>query len=528
LVSESYDNKREVMINLFESPNKELRFEVNKGNILTHNLIIDPEILLLGGTEIDIADLYRTSQKELSTMQSNMDLLTDSLKGMDASITTALLQLEERQKNIELLDKQLEQQRLEVLEGKRETERFKAEVDTHRALIEQQTLQMGQQKVELDKQAENLKEQQVLAIAQLDEINQAKGVLDSLSTEILKQNVFLGTQSEIIKRQRLTITLSFLTVGLGLLLLVILFVSYRGITRRNRLLKEQKQHIENINQKMKKVNQNLYGIIAQLKETQSQLVTSEKMASLGVLTAGLAHEINNPVNFIYTGINSLSKDYNDLIDGVNQILQLTSYNEELNKQVQAIKQSVDFDEILEIIPQTINDIRVGAERTADIVKGLRNFSRIDKDAKQLANVHEGIDAALLLLRNKFKNKITVVKDFSKIPPILCYPGKLNQAFLNVISNAIDAIENEGTITIRTFTDKAKLIISIHDNGKGIPVDIQQRIFDPFFTTKTIGQGVGLGLSITYSIIQEHGGTIAVKSDKNYGAEFTISLPCIAN
>jgi len=253
------------------------------------------------------------------------------------------------------------------------------------------------------------------------------------------------------------------------------------------------------------------------------------MASLGVLTAGIAHEINNPVNFIYTGINSLNKDVVELTTLLTEILQQINARggDELIGSINEIKKDGELDEILEIIPQTIEDIKVGAERAAEIIKGLRNFSRLDKDSMQISNIHEGLDSALLLLRNKFKNHIAVKKEYSQLPEIECYPGKLNQAFINVLSNAIDAIEKEGTITIRTWANEEKIYIQIQDSGKGIPTDVIDKIYDPFFTTKSVGKGVGLGLSITYGIIQEHNGKIDVKSVQNSGTTFTISLPCIS-
>lgn len=526
LVTENYPDKKSVMINLYQPDNEKLMFEVNKANMLIRNLIVDPEIMLLGGTAIDIVDLYRKSQIDLERLQIEMKSIGDSLSKTKSQINQTLLELEERQHEIDKQDELLKNQQAELLEGKNEILRSKGELETQKLLVAEQNEQMKEQLNAITLHQKNIELQNDSIEIQLAEITMAKLTLDSLSGEIERQNEYLGSQSLIIKRQRVTIIMTALAGFLALTVLVVLIVSYRGKVRRNRLLKEQKQHIEVINQKMKSVNHHLFGIIARLRETQSQLLTAEKMASLGVLTAGVAHEINNPVNFIYTGINSLAKEYNELIIVVNQIVTLAGQCERLKDEIQELKQLADFDEIVEIIPQTIEDIKVGAQRTADIVKGLRNFSRIDRDNMQLANVHEGIDAALLLLRNKFKNHIRVIKDYGSLPNVLCYPGKLNQAFLNIISNAIDAIPEKGEIIIKTSIDQNKIQIVIHDNGKGISPEIKDKIFDPFFTTKTVGQGVGLGLSITYSIIQEHNGSIDVKSDQKHGTEFTILLPCI--
>ena len=166
----------------------------------------------------------------------------------------------------------------------------------------------------------------------------------------------------------------------------------------------------------------------------------------------------------------------------------------------------------------------GASRTKEIVMGLRNFSRMDEDAVKVANVNEGLDSTLMLLRNKIKNKITIKKDYGEIPPIECYPGKLNQVFMNILNNSADAIKDEGEIGIRTWGDNNFIYVSIKDNGKGMSENVRKKIFEPFYTTKDVGQGTGLGLSISFGIIEKHKGTITAKSKKNEGSEFIIKLP----
>ena len=526
-LTESLTDKRNVMINLFESVNNELLFEVNRANILNHNLIIDPELLLLGGSEIDIADLYRTTQKALDEMQLNMALMTDSLKILNLRIEETLHDLKEQQIRIDEQKAVYEEQRMMLHAGQLEIEQRKGEVVRQQELIEQQQELLGRQKLSIDRQIEESQEQQQYIKTQREEIGKSLVVLENLKAETEEQKSALTEQLSVIQRQRVTIILAFIAGIMAILFLLTMIVSYRNKVKRNKLLREQKMNIENINLKLKTTNRRFFDIIARLRETQSQLITAEKMASLGVLTAGIAHEINNPINFIYTGINSLDKDYRDLIEMITQMEEqvLKTGDVHLIDSLESIKEQGGYNDISEIVPQTISDIKIGAVRAAEIVKGLRNFSRLDRDTKQIANVHEGIDSALLLLRNKFKNNITIVKDFQIVPDIECFPGKLNQVFMNILSNAIDAIEGDGVITIKTILKGNQLLISFHDNGKGIPAEILDKIFDPFFTTKTVGSGVGLGLSITYSIVQEHNGKIDVKSDKNNGTEFTISLPC---
>jgi len=525
LVSENYDDKYRVMINLYDTEKNELLFEVNKANILNHNLKIDPEILLLGGTEIDIAGLYRSSQKQMEQLEFKMSQLGDSLSRLNQELSQIQQQIIEKQKNIENQQQLLEQQNLEVEKGKGDIAKHRNEILAQKCVMQKQNELLANQSASLREQLNELGDRQNYINKQQSEIKKGKVFLDSLTLEIKNKNIVLDEKADIIKRQQQTLVWAIIAGILAFLVLILMISGYRDKVHKNKQLTKQRDEIETINKKLEETNRSLYSTIQQLNETQSQLVASEKMASLGVLTAGIAHEINNPVNFIYTGINSLRKDYEELISCVEKIEGLIRNENSLLQQVEQIKKDAELDEIKEIIPQTIDDIKIGAERAADIIRGLRNFSRIDKDAMQVFNIHEGIDSALLLLRNKFKNHITIKKNYGELPIIECFPGKLNQAFLNIIGNSIDAIENEGVIEIETRSVQDHVEVSIKDTGKGIPPEIIDKIFDPFFTTKTVGKGVGLGLSITFGIIKEHNGKIDVKSEVNTGTVFTISLPC---
>ena len=523
LVSENYNDKRDVMINLYDTDKHGLVFEVNKANIINHDLVMDPEILLIGGTEIDVAQLYRDSQKSLDSIRQRMIFLSDSLSSLNQKIIETQKFISDQQESLLSQKALLEAQDVEVIEGKAEILKQKSEISYQEQLADEQKGLLAKHQASIQEQLIELNEQKTFIDRQQKEIEQSKVFLDSLKTEIKQKNIELGEQSDIISRQRIVVILSFLV---GILLLIVLgsiVWGYRNKVKKNRQLQAQKNHIEEMNFKLQHTNKSLYETITLLRETQSQLVSSEKMASLGVLTAGIAHEINNPINFIYTGINSLKKDFTEY----NSIYK--NWIQEITDHSNGKDTSVDDSEIVEIeeiIFQTIEDIKIGAERAADIVKGLRNFSRIDKDTMQLSNIHEGIDSALLLLRNKFKNHITIEKHYQQLPDIECYPGKLNQAFLNIISNSIDAIENQGKIIISTRCEKDKIIIEIEDTGTGIPPEYIDKIFDPFFTTKSVGKGVGLGLSITFGIIKEHNGIIQVKSEPDRGTIFTILLPCV--
>ncbi|HPR33854.1 MAG TPA: ATP-binding protein, partial [Prolixibacteraceae bacterium] len=514
-----------------ENSEQSLVFEVNKANVINHGLTIDPEILLMGGTEIDIARLYRSSQQSMDSMQRQMQQIADSIFRLNETITQSREQIDRQQDRILEQKSMLAEQNTKIENGLKEIEAHEQEIASHKKEILRQLKELNMQRMSLKEQELEITEQESYNQQQQNDIRESKKILDSLWLEIDQKNIELVEQGELIRRQKQISLLTTLAGFLSIVALLSLIYGFRSKAKKNKILTQQKKKMEQINARLNATNKSLYDTIRRLSEAQSQLVASEKMASLGVLTAGIAHEINNPVNFIYTGINSLNNDMNDLrifIEEVDELLKNSGINELIDR-VEALKTERDFDEIMEIIPQTIDDIRIGAERAADIIKGLRNFSRIDKDALQYYNIHEGIDSSLLLLRNKFKNHIEIVKDYRQLPQIECYPGKLNQVFMNLLSNAIDAIDKKGTITIRTRLEgEDRITIEVEDTGEGIHPENLGKIFDPFFTTKSVGKGVGLGLSISFGIIKDHDGTIDVKSDRNKGSIFTISLPCNIN
>ncbi|MDW7694064.1 tetratricopeptide repeat protein [Flammeovirgaceae bacterium SG7u.111] len=264
----------------------------------------------------------------------------------------------------------------------------------------------------------------------------------------------------------------------------------------------------------------------QLKTTQSQLVDSEKMASLGQLTAGIAHEINNPINFVSGNVLPLRRDLDDIKQFIEKAKRLDASNnisEEL-KGLREFSQEIDLEYVLQEIDSLVNGIEEGAVRTKEIVLGLRNFSRLDENDFKTTDVHIGLDSTLTLLQSKFKGKVEVHKNYGDLQPIECLPGQLNQAFMNILGNASDAIDKKGKICISTVQHAERVEISIKDNGNGMPEHVRRKIFEPFFTTKDVGKGTGLGLSITYGIIERHNGAVKVSSEEGKGTEFLITLP----
>ena len=284
----------------------------------------------------------------------------------------------------------------------------------------------------------------------------------------------------------------------------------------------------------------LENTLQELKLAQSRLIQSEKMSSLGQLVAGVAHEINNPVNFIYGNLNYAS-EYTDKLLKLLQTYQ-KSYPEPVTE-VSQVAEDIDWEFVVEDMPKLINSMRVGAERIQKIVLSLRTFSRMDEADLKSVDIHEGIDSTLMILQHRLKAKqhypaVQVVKKYADLPPVECYPGQLNQVFMNIISNAIDALEERdqrrspaellshpSCIWITTEVRQTMVGIRIKDNGVGIPPQVLQRLFDPFYTTKDVGKGTGMGLSISYQIITDrHKGTLECISQPGAGAEFIIQIP----
>jgi PAS domain S-box-containing protein len=265
----------------------------------------------------------------------------------------------------------------------------------------------------------------------------------------------------------------------------------------------------------------------ELQQMQAQLVQSEKMSSLGQMVAGLAHEINNPVTFIYGNI-QYTKDY---LQDLLHLLKL--YQQEYpqpHPTIQAEIEEIDLDFLASDLPKMIQSMRRGAERIRSLVLSLRNFARLDEGEIKKVNLHEGIDNTLLILSHRLNQGINIIKEYGDLPKVECYPAQLNQVFMNVLSNAIDAVleaveqENKQISITTEILPTSEIQVRIRDNGDGIPLEIQSKIFDPFFTTKPVGQGTGLGLAICYQIIRKHRGQITMFSQKGKGCEFAIALP----
>ncbi len=279
---------------------------------------------------------------------------------------------------------------------------------------------------------------------------------------------------------------------------------------------------------MQKQKRELELTVENLKLAQSQLVQSEKMASVGVLTAGIAHELNNPINFMSGNVHPLQRDLEEVF-ALLEKYELTISKNDLGSyftELHELKNEMDFSYLIQEISSLLKGIEEGAHRSSEIIKGLRSFSRLDDEASQIYDIHEGIDSSLVLLQNKIiDKKIVVRKDYGDFEGVECFPSKLNQVIMNILTNSVQAMEaDRGELFIQTVSSALGIKIIIKDNGKGMQPDVKEHIFDPFFTTKEVGQGTGLGLSISYGIIEKHNGNIDVISEPGKGTEFIISLP----
>jgi signal transduction histidine kinase len=299
------------------------------------------------------------------------------------------------------------------------------------------------------------------------------------------------------------------------------------ITEQNIVL-EQKVHERTL--KLEETNEELNSTLTDLKEAQSQLVNAEKMASLGQLTAGIAHEINNPINFVSANLKPLKLDISEVFDVVRKYEAITPGVplEDKLKEINAFKQRIDLPYLEREINTLLHGIEDGARRTTEIVSGLKNFSRLDESDIKEANINEGIESTLVILRSSIPNGTEVITDLGNVPYIECYPGKLNQVFMNILSNAIYALKaNKDAgpkfLKIKTFMRGDHVCASFEDTGIGMTREVKEKIFEPFFTTKDVGEGTGLGMSIVFKIIESHHAKMEIESEPGKGSVITIVL-----
>jgi two-component system NtrC family sensor kinase len=341
----------------------------------------------------------------------------------------------------------------------------------------------------------------------------------SAVTELILFSVALADKINFYRRQNAQSQLAALTIAKE---------NERLITEQNIFLENK---VKERTQELIQTNQNLSVSLDNLQSAQMQLIETEKMASLGQLTAGVAHEINNPINFVSSNIKPLRLDFDELFALLNKYDKAanTPDSPELLTQANIYKQKIDADFVKSEILTLLDGIEEGASRTAEIVQSLRTFSRMDELVLTPANINSAILGTLIILRSSIPYYIEIKPVLEKLEPLNCYAGKINQALLNLINNSIQAIKakethNDESITIYTRDFEDHIAIEITDTGTGMTNEVKQRIFEPFFTTKNVGEGTGLGLSIVFGIIEKHNGTIQVESTPGKGTTFIITLP----
>lgn len=483
-----------VMINLIGSTDG-VTFEYNKANIVNQGLRIKPDFDGLGGREVDVAALYKQARDSAKVMEERSRLVRERIDSLNLNMAVAF--------------KIVNDQNDQIAKGKRQLARQSKVLDSLTATLRRREAQLDQLEQEITVQQNNLREGEERLEEQLRLISLRDEEIKEKEAQVSKMVTIVDSQND---------TLILLIVFLVFLVVALIFAyrAYQARRRDAKILNEQKAELKDL--------------LNELQSTQTQLVQSEKMASLGTLTAGIAHEINNAINYVYSGIHVLNNKFTEMKPLMALINELSADDPGLKGKVEAIigqKKEMEYDSYESVMSTMINSIQVGAERTINVVKGLRTFSRAQEESMSEIDIHEDIDVALLLLKNKFRPTLKVKKSLAEsLPKMYGYPGQVGQAILNIIGNAMDACGNQpdSKVLIKTTVSGNKVIIKVRDNGSGIKKEDLDKIFDPFYTTKEIGEGTGLGLSITYGIIEKHNGTIDVKSILGEGTEFKIELP----
>ena len=540
MVSDRARNQKLIMINFLPLVDGKVDFELNKTNITNARLTVTPALLLLGGTDVDVAGLYKQSQRALKRFKTQIDELSESynnkskqIESLNEEINTRNEEISTRNEEIEKQSKEIEIQKklndeqmrkfilqqeqmdaraeelaivLEEVEIKQQT------LDSKIELIRNQEQEINSQRTEIENRNSILKEQEDEIQIQEKKIEEQVSQLSKFANRVARQRIFLY----------IVIAVCFLIGGL----VFFIYRSYKVKRDANHEIQMANEVVVATNEALEDQKKELLYTLENLKLTQSQLIQAEKMASVGVLTAGIAHELNNPINFVSGNVKPLQRDLEDvfsIIKKYEDIIETKKLDKEF-RDVSALMDQLDYSFLIQEIDKLLEGIKEGAKRSSQIVKGLRSFSRLDEEQFQIYDIHEGIESSLILLHNKTKNRITIHRDYADFKSLECYPSKINQVLMNVLTNSIQAIEGKGDIYIHTLSTEIGFKIVIKDNGTGMTPEVKEHIFEPFYTTKEVGKGTGLGLSISFGIIEQHNGQIDIISEPNKGTEFIITLP----
>jgi len=518
VISEEYLVPGEIMINIkFEPKTRAYTFEYNRANILFAGMEPTENIIALKGSEIEIRALYLQAKKLWDEQQSvvaalkkqsdlqNMNIAAqnDSIFQMKSIIDSnnlkiqrQILSLTQKDSISNALNTRINRQHSELQSSLSLTKKIMAERNAGETIIRSQDSTIEVQ------------------------INLSESLTKSIlkkQQELLDRNRELNEKENKIQRQGNWLIFS---ISISLIIISVILIVLRAyvlIKRSKQKIAEQKDELQNT--------------LVQLQATQQQLIQSEKMASLGIFIAGIAHEINNPLNFISTGVEGLEKTIHKVEVLNNELNKLTkaSQPEDIIRLLD-LKDEIKFQRTMEASPKILENIKTGINRTVAITNGLRLYARMDKEDKCFYDINQVVETALLLVKPQINAQIAIEVNLGNLPELMIFPGKLSQVIVNILSNAIDAIKNADTsnekpkIGIQTKIIKNTVFIEISDTGTGIPNEILTKLFDPFFTTKPVGKGTGLGMSISQSIVESHKGKIYATNNLEKGATFTIEIP----
>lgn len=548
LFTDQYPVLKKVMFNFKRNEEGIISFEFNKANIIFEGFTIQPRIIELKGDEIELHELYEQTKKRLADEAAKVNNLISKVEEQNIHIQRQLEQIKEMNLLMQQHTDTLKRQRQTIVEQQHTLTSLSREITRQRENVSNYTRQINSINSSLAGAQNELSTKQI-------EVEKYTLYLDSLETIVHQKQQFITEQASVlelrerqVKNQRFIIIISISLGVLVFFVVVLIYNAYRlkrnsndMLNEKNQQLDKQRKQIEKYYDELREKNQNLteaYNKVQEqktaleetlqkLEKTQEQLIQSEKMASLGLMTSGLAHEINNPINFVSSGIQAFDVLLRRLRYVLEAYAKLTPENflDEL-KNVQEVNEKYSLSALQNKIQAVFESIQTGVRRANEIIRSLQIYSSTGGDQFVDYPIAELIESTLVLLRPQCKNRIEIVKDYSAAPSIQCLPGRLNQVFMNLFSNAIDAIHDTGRIkiSISELPDRDSIRVSISDTGQGMDAQVRRHIFDPFYTTKEVGKGTGLGLYITFGIIKQHNGTIDVASSPGKGSIFSLTLP----